>query len=120
MRGSSPRMTAGLLLDLVDAPQVRIDPRLPAGSACLVGLDHLTGQPQRYQLLGRRLVGAAALADRGGEFGENFGERFCLRKVFRSPFRIVPHFAQGASAVALSVSSVWHGAAFLFYWRDAS
>src|SRR4051794_29290177 len=64
-------------LDLVEAPQVRVDPRLPAGTARLVSIDHLTGQPERNQLLGRRLVGAAALADRGGEFGENFGERFC-------------------------------------------
>src|ERR1041385_2010333 len=64
-------------LDLVDAPQVRVDARLPAGAARLVGLDHLPGQPERHQLLGRRLVWAAALADRGGELGENFGEWFC-------------------------------------------
>src|SRR4051794_18351354 len=91
-------------LDLVDPPQIRVDPRLPAGTRGLVGFDHLSGQPQRHQFLGRRLVWATSPADRGGKLRKYFGERFCLGEVFLGPLGIVADFPQVARAIALLFS----------------
>ena len=73
-------------------------------------VDHLGAQPQRHQLLCRRLVRAAPLSDRSGEIGEGFCERLGAGEIRFRQFGIVADVTQ----ILLAIASLFLAFGILF------